>query len=84
MAISAKLESRVPVSTASWIHSIGAFGHHGEAFRYVSLVRDVLGWVLERATDQRLKTLISEWSTPVVTSPLANSVNCQENIANSW
>jgi CubicO group peptidase (beta-lactamase class C family) len=54
----------VPASTASWIHSIGALGHHGEAFRYVSLVCDVLGWVLERAAGQRLETLISEhlWS----------------------
>lgn len=51
----------LPVNTESWIRSIGAFGQHGEAFRYVSLVSDVLGWVLERATGHRLETLISQY-----------------------
>jgi CubicO group peptidase (beta-lactamase class C family) len=49
----------LPASTASWIRGVGAFGQHGDAFRYVSLVSDVLGWVLERATGQRLETLLS-------------------------
>lgn len=55
------LRADLPVSTESWIHSIGAFGRHGDAFRYVSLVTDVLGWVLEQATGQRLETLISRY-----------------------
>ena len=50
----------IPTSTESWIRSIGARGRHGDAFRYVSLVTDVLGWVLERTTGQRLERLISE------------------------
>jgi len=52
--------SDLPASTASWIRSIDAFGQHGEAFRYVSLVSDVLGWVLEHATGQGLEALVSE------------------------
>jgi len=39
----------IPPDTASWIHSIDNSHEHGGPFRYVSLVSDVLGWVLERA-----------------------------------
>jgi CubicO group peptidase (beta-lactamase class C family) len=35
-------------------------GEHGGPFRYRSILTDVLGWVVERATDRRLHQLISE------------------------
>jgi CubicO group peptidase (beta-lactamase class C family) len=39
----------IPTDTAAWIRSIDNSHAHGGPFRYVSLVSDVLGWVLERA-----------------------------------
>ena len=39
----------LPATTAEWIRSVSNSGAHGGAFRYVSLVTDVLGWILERA-----------------------------------
>jgi CubicO group peptidase (beta-lactamase class C family) len=39
----------IPPDTAAWIRSIGNSHEHGGPFRYVSLVCDVLGWVIERA-----------------------------------
>jgi CubicO group peptidase (beta-lactamase class C family) len=47
--------------TLAWITNIKPYGHHGDSMQYISLVTDVLGWVLERAADQRLETLISEY-----------------------
>ncbi|MBK5098852.1 MAG: serine hydrolase [Gemmatimonadetes bacterium] len=54
----------LPRGTASWIREIGKTHRHGGEFRYVSLVTDVLGWVLERAADAPLPKLISReiWS----------------------
>jgi CubicO group peptidase (beta-lactamase class C family) len=54
----------LPGSTAEWIRSVRADGKHGERFRYVSLVADVLGWVLERAGGERFAALFSReiWS----------------------
>jgi CubicO group peptidase (beta-lactamase class C family) len=61
-----RLTSRtdLPSNTASWIRTIEASKPHGGSMRYISLVTDVLGWVLERATGRRLEDLISEhlWS----------------------
>ena len=61
-----RLTSRtdLPSSTASWIRTIEGSSSHGGSMRYISLVSDVLGWVLERATGRRLEELISEhlWS----------------------
>ena len=54
----------LPADTGSWIRTIGNAERHGGRFRYVSLVTDVLGWVLERAADAPLAALISReiWS----------------------
>lgn len=54
----------LPGGTASWIGTIGNTHRHGGEFRYVSLVTDVLGWVLEQAGDAPLPELISQeiWS----------------------
>jgi len=54
----------LPTDTASWIRTIGSADRHGGRFRYVSLVTDVLGWVLERAAGAPLSALISReiWS----------------------
>lgn len=54
----------LPEDTATWIRTIRNSGRHGGQFRYVSLVSDVLGWVLERAGGAPLPELISEliWS----------------------
>ena len=54
----------LPPDTATWIETIGNAHGHGHGFRYVSLVADVLGWVLERAGDAPLPELISReiWS----------------------
>ena len=54
----------LPRDTATWIREIRNARAHGQRFRYVSLVADVLGWVLERAGGAPLPELISEhiWS----------------------
>ena len=54
----------LPENTAAWIRTIRNSGRHGGRFRYVSLVTDVLGWVLERAGGAPLPELISReiWS----------------------
>jgi CubicO group peptidase (beta-lactamase class C family) len=54
----------LPRGTASWIRTIRNTHRHGREFRYVSLVTDVLGWVLEQAGDAPLTELISReiWS----------------------
>jgi CubicO group peptidase (beta-lactamase class C family) len=54
----------VPPDTASWIRSIGRSHEHGGPFRYVSLVSDVLGWVLECVSGGRFPELFSReiWS----------------------
>jgi CubicO group peptidase (beta-lactamase class C family) len=54
----------IPADTAAWIRSIGNSCEHGGPFRYVSLVTDVLGWVLERAAGARFAELFSReiWS----------------------
>lgn len=54
----------VPSDTASWIRSIDNSHEHGGPFRYVSLVSDVLGWVLERAEGERFAELFAReiWS----------------------
>jgi CubicO group peptidase (beta-lactamase class C family) len=49
----------IPSDTAAWIRSIGNSHEHGGPFRYVSLVSDVLGWVLERAGGGRFAELFS-------------------------
>jgi CubicO group peptidase (beta-lactamase class C family) len=54
----------IPPDTASWIRSIENSHEHGGPFRYVSLVSDVLGWALERASGGRFADLFSReiWS----------------------
>jgi CubicO group peptidase (beta-lactamase class C family) len=56
--------SDLPADTASWIRSIDNSHPHGGAFRYVSLVNDVLGWVLEKVAGAKLAVLLSReiWS----------------------
>ena len=49
----------IPSDTAAWIRSIGNSCAHGGAFRYVSLVSDVLGWALERAAGGRFAELFA-------------------------
>jgi CubicO group peptidase (beta-lactamase class C family) len=49
----------IPPDTASWIRSIGNSHEHGGPFRYVSLVSDVLGWVLERVGGRRFAELFA-------------------------
>ncbi|HXV35770.1 MAG TPA: serine hydrolase [Myxococcota bacterium] len=54
----------VPPDTESWIRSIDNSHEHGREFRYISLVSDVLGWVLERAAAARFAELFAReiWS----------------------
>ncbi|MBK5098871.1 MAG: serine hydrolase [Gemmatimonadetes bacterium] len=54
----------LPGDTASWIRTIRNTHGHGRDFRYISLVTDVLGRVLERAGNAPLPELISReiWS----------------------
>lgn len=54
----------IPADTAAWIRSVPADGEHGERFRYMSLVTDVLGWILERAGGEPFAALFSQeiWS----------------------
>jgi CubicO group peptidase (beta-lactamase class C family) len=54
----------LPRDTASWIRSIDNSHPHGGAFRYVSLVNDVLGWVLEEIGGEKISALVSRdiWS----------------------
>jgi hypothetical protein len=54
----------LPSDTASWIRSIDNTHRHGGAFRYVSLVSDLLGWVLERVGGDKFSVLLSTeiWS----------------------
>ncbi len=54
----------LPPDTASWIRSIDNAHPHGGAFRYVSLVNDVLGWVLEKVAGEKFADLVSReiWS----------------------
>jgi CubicO group peptidase (beta-lactamase class C family) len=49
----------LPRDTASWIRSIDNSQPHGGAFRYVSLVNDVLGWVLEEIGGEKISELVS-------------------------
>jgi len=54
----------LPKDTASWIRSIANSHDHGGPFRYVSLVTDVLGWILERVGGGRFDEIFSReiWS----------------------
>jgi CubicO group peptidase (beta-lactamase class C family) len=54
----------LPSDTAAWIRSIDNSQPHGGAFRYVSLVSDVLGWVLENVAGEKFSLLVSReiWS----------------------
>jgi CubicO group peptidase (beta-lactamase class C family) len=54
----------LPSDTAAWIRSIDNSQPHGGAFRYVSLVSDVLGWVLEKVAGEKFSLLVSReiWS----------------------
>jgi CubicO group peptidase (beta-lactamase class C family) len=55
----------LPPNTAAWISTIGNSHAHGTApFRYISLVTDVLAWVLERAGGASFVDLFSRevWS----------------------
>jgi CubicO group peptidase (beta-lactamase class C family) len=49
-----------PPDILSYYPTLANDGEHGGPFRYRSILTDVLGWVLERATDCRLNELISE------------------------
>jgi hypothetical protein len=51
----------LPASTTQWIGSIPKSSDHGGAFRYVSLVADVLGWILERAGGASFPELVSHY-----------------------
>lgn len=56
----------IPSDTETWIRTIGSgpYGHGKGPFRYMSLVTDVLGWVLERAAETPFPELFSSevWS----------------------
>ena len=54
----------LPSDTASWIRSIDNTHSHGGAFRYISLVNDLLGWVLEKVAGEKFWLLASReiWS----------------------
>jgi CubicO group peptidase (beta-lactamase class C family) len=54
----------LPADTVSWIRSIDNAHPHGGGFRYVSLVSDVLGWVLEKIGGNAFSALFSReiWS----------------------
>lgn len=54
----------LPSDTAAWIRSIENVQEHGGPFRYVSLVTDVLGWILERVGGDRFAEIFSReiWS----------------------
>jgi hypothetical protein len=58
------LRRDIPTDTAAWIRSVDNSHEHGGPFRYVSLVSDVLGWVLERAGGGRFADLFAReiWS----------------------
>ena len=36
-------------------------GPHGSRFEYRSIITDVIGWLLERVTGQKLATVLSDW-----------------------
>lgn len=48
----------------AFLQTVGPAGKHGEAFTYRSVNTDVLAWVIQRATGQRIETLLSQrlWS----------------------
>jgi len=49
----------VPPDAHAYFATLHNDGEHGVAFRYRSILIDVLGWVLERASDQPLNQLIA-------------------------
>ena len=44
----------------AFLQTVAPAGAHGEGFSYRSVNTDVLAWVLQRATGQRLETLLSQ------------------------
>jgi CubicO group peptidase (beta-lactamase class C family) len=50
---------RLPEDVCSYYPTLKNDGPHGGPFRYRSILTDVLGWVIERAGDDRLSALIS-------------------------
>lgn len=48
----------------AFLQSVAPAGQHGEAFTYRSINTDVLAWVMQRATGQRIEALLSQrlWS----------------------
>lgn len=43
-----------------FLQTVGQAGAHGEAFTYRSVNTDVLAWVIQRATGQRIEALLSQ------------------------
>lgn len=54
----------LPTDTYAWIMSLPNDREHGSAFKYRSILTDVLGWVAERAAGMRFADLFSReiWS----------------------
>ena len=52
-------DSDLPVDITSYYATLPNDGEHGGPFRYRSILTDVLGWVAERASGERLAELIS-------------------------
>ena len=50
---------RLPADATAYFATLKNDGEHGGAFRYRSVLTDVLGWVIERAGGARLAQLIS-------------------------
>lgn len=53
-------EGQPPTDLRSWLPSLHKSGKHGAQFHYVSPCSDLLGWVVERATDTRFSDLFAE------------------------
>ena len=53
-------DRRLPSDALSYFATLRNDGVHGGPFRYRSILTDVLGWMLERATGVRLPELISQ------------------------
>lgn len=50
----------LPADALAYFATLGNDGEHGGAFRYRSILTDVLAWVLERAAGERYHQLVSE------------------------
>jgi CubicO group peptidase (beta-lactamase class C family) len=53
-------DATLPAAMYDWLPTLGKAGPHGGVFSYRSCETDVLGWVCERASGQRMPELLSD------------------------